>query len=116
MKKITLILALLMGSISFSFAQDSKIEEVKIKTSSVCKMCKNTIEKALSFEKGIKTSNLDVPSQIVTVSYNPKKTDINKIKKAINESGYDADQLPANQKAYNNLEDCCKKHNPVHEN
>lgn len=116
MKKIAVILILFVSSIGFSFAQDSKTEEVQIKTSSVCKMCKNTIEKALSFEKGIKNSNLDVPSQVVTVSYNPKKTDINKIKKAINEAGYDADESPANSKAYNKLEDCCKKDKPVHEN
>lgn len=82
MKKTAVIVALFISSIGLSFAQDGKTEEVKIKTSSVCKMCKNTIEKALSFEKGVKTSNLDVPSQVVTVSYNPKKTDINKIKKS----------------------------------
>jgi hypothetical protein len=49
------------------------------------------------------------------VSYNPQKTDPGKIKKAINESGYDADKLPAHQKAYDKLEDCCKKDKPVHE-
>ncbi|QHT65842.1 heavy-metal-associated domain-containing protein [Rhodocytophaga rosea] len=114
MKKAAVIIALFISSISLGFAQDSKMEEVKIKTSSVCKMCKNTLEKSLSFEKGIKNSNLDVPSQVITVSYNPKKTDINKIKKAINETGYDADELPADQKAYNKLEDCCKKDKPVH--
>lgn len=96
-------------------AQDSTIAELKIKTSSVCGMCKETIEEALAFEKGVKKSNLDVKSQIVTVTYNPKKTTPEKIRLAISNSGYDADDVPANPKAYKKLSDCCKKDNPVHE-
>lgn len=110
MKKVILFLAVAFLGISSGFAQDGKKEEqVQIKTSAVCKMCKSTIEKQLSFEKGVKTSNLDVDSKIVTVTYNPKKTDVNRIKKAITESGYDADEVLAQEKAYNNLDPCCKK-------
>jgi copper chaperone CopZ len=110
MKKVMSFLVVALFSLSVSFAQDSKKEEqVQIKTSAVCKMCKSTIEKQLSYEKGVKTSNLDVDSKIVTVTYNPKKTDINRIKKAITESGYDADEVVAQEKAYNNLDPCCKK-------
>lgn len=116
MKNTIVAILFCLFSISVSVAQDAKVQEVQIKTSAVCKMCKNTIEKALSYEKGIKNSTLDVTSQVITVSYNPKKTDLNKIKKAINESGYDADELPANQKAYDKLDDCCKKDKGVHEN
>lgn len=96
-------------------AQDSTIVELKVKTSSVCGMCKETIEEALAFEKGVKKSNLDVKSQIVTVTYNSKKTTPEKIRFAISNSGYDADDVPANPKAYNKLSDCCKKHNVIHE-
>ncbi len=96
-------------------AQDSTIVELKVKTSSVCKMCKETIEQALAFEKGVKKSNLDVKSQIVTVTYNSKKTTPEKIRLAISNAGYDADAVPANPKAYKKLNDCCKKNNAIHE-
>jgi periplasmic mercuric ion binding protein len=98
-------------------AQDGKRNEqtVQIKTSAVCKMCKAKIERELAFEKGVKNATLDVPSQILTVSFNPQKTDVDKIRKAINQTGYDADELPANPKAYDKLDDCCKKDQGIHE-
>lgn len=83
--------------------------ELKVKTSAVCEMCKETIEKELAFEKGVKRSTLDVPSKIVTVVYNPNKTTPEKIRLAISKAGYDADDVKANPKAYNKLEACCKK-------
>jgi periplasmic mercuric ion binding protein len=83
--------------------------EIKIKTSATCDMCKETIEKNLAFEKGIKKSVLDVDSKIVTVTYNPEKITPEKIRLAIAKSGYDADEVPADEKAYKKLEDCCKK-------
>lgn len=82
---------------------------VKIKTSAVCEMCKETIEKALAYEKGVKESNLDVNSKIVTVTFDPKKTTVEKIRIALTLTGYDADTLMADKKAYDNLNACCKK-------
>jgi cation transport ATPase len=72
-------------------------------------MCKESIEKAMAYERGVKSSNLDVESAILTILYNPEKTSPEKIKKAISLAGYDADELPANEKAYNKLNACCKK-------
>jgi len=108
MKKAFVMIALSFVTVSLSMAQ-SKDAEVKIKTSAVCKMCKKTIETALTYEKGVKASNLDVNSKVLTVSYNPKKTNPDQLRKAVAKAGYDADEVPAEQKAYNQLEDCCKK-------
>lgn len=110
----TAILAIMLAT--SMKAQDTTIIELKVKTSAVCGMCKETIEEALAFEKGIKKSSLDVKSQIVTVTYNSNKTTPEKIRLAISNSGYDADDVPANPKAYRKLSDCCKKDNPIHEN
>ena len=96
-------------------AQDSTNLELKVKTSAVCGMCKETIEQALAFEKGVKKSNLEIKSQILTVTYNAKKTTPEKIRLAISNSGYDADDVPANPNAYWKLSACCKKDKPVHE-
>jgi cation transport ATPase len=98
---------LLLSNIS-SFSQN-KFQELKVKTSAVCDMCKETLEKAMAYERGVKSSNLDVESAILTVLYNSEKTSPEKIKKAISLVGYDADELQANEKAYNKLNACCKK-------
>lgn len=90
-------------------AQDATTAELKIKTSAVCDMCKETMEKHMAFEKGVKRSSLDVESKILTVTYNPQKTTPEKIRKAVSKSGYDADDVPANPKAYKKLNACCKK-------
>lgn len=90
-------------------AQDATVSEIKITTSAVCKMCKGNIEKALRAEKGVTKSTLDVPSKVVTVTYDPKVTSPEKIRLAISNAGYDADDVKANPKAFKKLDDCCKK-------
>lgn len=85
--------------------------EIKITTSSVCKMCKKTIEKALTADKGVSKASLDVPTKVVTVTYDAAITNPDKIRLAISNAGYDADAVKANPKAYKKLDDCCKKEN-----
>lgn len=95
-------------------SKNPNIQSVQIKTSSVCDMCKETIEKALSYESGVKKSNLNVSTQICTVQFDKTKTTIEKIKLAISNSGYDADEVKANKKAYDKLSPCCKAGNSIH--
>jgi len=87
----------------------SKTETVEIKSSVVCGMCEDRIKKDLAFEKGVKAIEVDLKAQTVTVTFNPKKTDKEKIKIAITKIGYDADELIAEDKAYEKLPACCKK-------
>ena len=112
MKVVKIILAIFL-SINLAFAGETP-QVVKIKTSAVCGMCKRKIEKNLAYEKGIEDVNLDVPSKIVTVKFNPKKTNIAEIKKMISSTGYDADELASDPVAYEKLSSCCKKELPVH--
>jgi periplasmic mercuric ion binding protein len=122
--KIILFALLLVATFTFaSTTQTSSIEgrtskidapksqTVKIKTSAICEMCKERIEKKLAFTKGITDVNLDVDSKdkVVTVIFNPKKTSVEKIKKAIAEVGYDADEVVAETASYDKLPSCCKK-------
>jgi copper chaperone CopZ len=116
MKKITFLFAALMmtiliGTGNQSIAQEKKkdSEEIKIKTSAVCGMCKDRIETNLSSEKGVKSVSLDTETKIVTVGYNPEKTDPAKIRTAISKIGYDADDVKADPVAYAKLPGCCKK-------
>ena len=94
--------------------KNSNIQTVKIKTSAICDMCKETIEKSLSKEVGVKKSNLDVNSKVCTVQFDNTKTSTEKIKLAISNSGYDADDVKANKKAYDKLSPCCKTGNAAH--
>ena len=111
MKKLSLFLIALMAIVFNSglSAQNPKTAELEIKTSAQCNMCKETIEKAMAFEKGVTKANLDVETKILKVTYKLNKTTPDLIRKAVTAVGYDADDLPADEKAYSNLSDCCKK-------
>jgi cation transport ATPase len=89
-------------------------EQVQLKTSAVCDMCKTRLEKAMAYEKGVQRAVLDVPSQVLTVSYRPDKTTPATLRAAVQKTGYDADSLPAEARAYERLPDCCKKTNAIH--
>lgn len=103
---IALLLMIFSGNKTMA---QSDLTELKIKSSVVCDMCKETIEKYMAFEKGVKKTVVDVAAKTVTVSYYPAKTSPEKIRAAIAKSGYDADDVPANTKAYKKLDACCKK-------
>lgn len=100
---------LLGSSFASTAASDDKEKEVKIKTSAICGMCKARIERNLAFEKGVKEADLDVKTKVVTVKYNPAKTDVAKLKANISKTGYDAEEVPADAVGYNKLPSCCKK-------
>ncbi len=86
-----------------------KIEEIKIQTSAQCEMCKSRIETAMAYEKGILKSDLNLEDKILSVTYKTGKITPEKIRKALNDLGYDADNTPAEPKAYAALPPCCKK-------
>jgi periplasmic mercuric ion binding protein len=107
------ILAFILFSAGITMAQKpakpAKTATVVIHTSATCDECKTIIEAALKGVKGVKKSNLDVDTKDVTVVYSPKKTDESTIRKAISKAGYDADDLPKDQEAHDNLPACCRK-------
>ena len=107
-KNITAIVLISMLLATTAFAQ-KKTAELKIKTSAVCEMCKSRIETAMAYEKGVISSSLDLETKILTLEYKTGKTTPEKIRKAVNELGYDADNTMADEKAYAKLPPCCKK-------
>ncbi|WP_192821372.1 heavy-metal-associated domain-containing protein [Rufibacter sp. LB8] len=112
----TLLFSLVfVGLATFGFAQGGKKgEEVKFKTSAVCGMCKATLEKGLAYEKGVEKATLDENTKVLTVQFNSTKTSADKLRKAVNDLGYDADDSKATPRAYDRLDACCKKDNGVH--
>jgi mercuric ion binding protein len=95
-------------------AKTKGAEQIQFKTSAVCDMCKSRLEKSLAYEKGVQAAHLDVPSKILTVTYNPAKTTPAALRTAVQKTGYDADQATADARAYDRLPECCKKTNETH--
>ena len=107
---LMIVAIILIGNTLYAQVKKAdKYSEIKIKTSAMCDMCKESIEKALAFEKGVKSSDLNVDTKVCTVKYDATKTTTDKIKIAISKAGYDADDVKADPKAYNKLSPCCKK-------
>lgn len=102
-------LMMLGTGVAWASPRDDKEKAVKIKTSAICGMCKARIERNLAFEKGVKEATLDVTSKVVTIKYNPAKTDLTKLKANISKTGYDAEEVPADPAGYAKLPSCCKK-------
>lgn len=110
MKKLLGVLSLILILISSVSAQRSReTKEIEIKTSAQCEMCKERLEKAFAYEKGVKSSDLNVKTAVFKVTYFPNKTNPEKLREAITLIGYDADDLKADEKAYKKLPDCCQK-------
>jgi copper chaperone CopZ len=96
-------------------AQPTKNKDIAIiKTNIFCDHCKECescggrIEKGLAFEKGVKKVVIDEKEMTIAITYNPSKTNIENLKKAISKLGYDADDVKADPKAYAKLDECCK--------
>lgn len=109
MKNSLLMLALLFVS-SFAFGQKpaAKTETVVIMTSAECDECKERIEGALNYTKGIKFAELDVSSRKLTVKFKNDVITLAEIKKQLSALGYNADEVLADPEAYEKLPACCK--------
>jgi len=98
--------------------KNKKAEEKSImfKTSATCESCKEAIEKAMAYEKGVKKSELNLDNKVVTIWYNEKKTSPEKIKKAIVDAGYEANLVTCNEMTTTEEHGCCSKHEHSHDN
>lgn len=95
---------------SFASAQTKALMTSKIATRTVqCDMCKERIESYLKRYDGVTYVNVNVKKKETTVKYLTDRTNIENIKTAIANAGYDADDVPANPDAYKDLPKCCKK-------
>lgn len=108
MKNILIIGMFLFSLSAAAHENDSKFDTLIIKTSAVCGMCVETIEKGYAFEKGVKSSSVDLDANAVTIVYNTNKTDEKTLRTALTNMGYVADEMNPDAKAYDDLHFCCK--------
>lgn len=104
-QSILLSIAFLFVLSQYSFAQSAKKENIKVWGN--CGMCKKTIETAAT-KAGATSALWDTETKILSVSYNAKKTNAEKIQQAIAAVGYDTRDLTAPEEAYNKLHACCQ--------
>jgi copper chaperone CopZ len=88
-------LILVMGLTSSIYAQNSKseLQTVNFKASVHCQSCKDKIESGLAYEKGVKSSSVNLDTKIVTVVFNPKKTGVETIKAYLMKLGYTVEEV-----------------------
>lgn len=108
MKAITLTVFSFIAFIAIGFAQSQKVE---IKTPTIqCDMCKTRIENyLLKREPGITAVKVDLKKKTTTVTFLKDRNNIEQVKTAIANAGYDADDVTAEEDAYKKLPKCCKK-------
>jgi mercuric ion binding protein len=112
MKKLLVLAIMICGITTMGFSQVKKkgIQTVTISTPTVqCEMCKNRIEKYMIREEGVQKVNVDYKHKKTKVTYVAERTNIENIKTAIANVGYDADDITANEESYQKLPSCCKK-------
>jgi copper chaperone CopZ len=108
--KQMLFVFFLIGFASVASAQQQKPITVSINTPTVqCDMCKRKIEDFLKYEEGVTKVVVYPKQKKTTVTYLTDRTNLENIKTAIANTGYDAEEVKAEKDAYNKLPACCKK-------
>ncbi len=112
MKKLLLLAVIMSGFCLTGFSQAKKkgIQTVTILTPTLqCESCKNRIEKYMGREEGVQKVNVDYKHGKTKVTYVAERTNVENIRTAIANIGYDADDITANKESYDKLPNCCKK-------
>lgn len=110
MKRFLISIAILSASPVFVQAQVKPLETAKIKTPTVgCEACKTRIETYLRRYDGVTYILVNWRRKETTVKYLTDRINIEEIKTAIANAGYDADDVLATEDAYKRLPKTCKK-------
>ncbi|UYQ94260.1 heavy-metal-associated domain-containing protein [Chitinophaga horti] len=112
MRIIRLLLVFMFVGMGATMAQAKKgtLATVVIKTPTVqCAMCKQTIERFMYQEEGVQSCKVDFKKKTTTMKYYTDRTNVENLRAAIANTGYDADDVTAAEDAYKALPTCCKK-------
>ena len=99
--------------IGLTFTAFSQIKPVRIDTiktpQALCEFCKTKIEKYVKQFDGIVEINVNIRKGETKVKYITDRINIEEIKTAIANCGFDAGDVPAAPDFYKMLPPCCKK-------
>lgn len=88
-------------------SSEKKIQETQFKVSGVCGMCEARIEEAATI-KGVKLADWDKHTQLLTIVFNPRKTDLKTVQQAVADAGHDTEKVSAKLEHYQKLPGCCQ--------
>jgi Cu(I)/Ag(I) efflux system membrane fusion protein len=71
-------------------------------------MCKDRIEKTAKSVSGVSSATWDLKAKELHLNYNPEKTNLDAVSKALAKVGHDTEKHKADEKTYNALPSCCK--------
>lgn len=126
MKKILLMCLVALFTVGAVSAQKPKKENVTVEfmTSLDCEGCAKKINETLPYEKGVRDVKIDVPTKVVTVTYDPTKTNNEAIIKAFAKVKIEASVKEGctagccdhkhEAKKTECTDDCCSGHNHKH--
>lgn len=113
MKHLLVLAVFIVGSVTTGLGQSAPkkgVQTVTISTPTVqCQMCKKRIESYMLREEGVQRVDVDYKKKKTKVTYVAERTNIENVKTAIANVGYDADDITANEESYNDLPKCCRK-------
>mgnify|MGYP001275166298 FL=1 len=108
MNKKLITLSLALGLIfGCSGEAENKTAEIALNTIQ-CGMCTDKIASGLGKLEGVVKVDVDLEKRIGKVVYKAGVINLGVIEKAIAAIGYDANNTPAEPKAYSELDMCCK--------
>ena len=107
MKRILSFIALLAIVFSLSAQQQSKTQTVTIQTNGTCAQCKKIMMENVPQWQGVKECTYDMQSAKVTITYDSKTTNVDKLREGISKLGYNADNVKADPEARAKLPKCC---------
>lgn len=107
-KYITMLVLVFTGITSYSQSNQPAPKDTSItfKVHGACIQCKNRIEAAVK-GKGVKAASWDIDSKILSLTYNPSQTSLDKIQNRIVAVGHDIGDKKAKINVYNELPSCC---------
>lgn len=96
MKKYLTALALSLAFACNAFAKEQprQVEAFTLSPAMHCENCEKKIKSNLRFEKGVSKIDINRDAQIVTITFDPDKTDESKLIKAFKKIGYTATPEP----------------------
>jgi mercuric ion binding protein len=85
---------------------DQHVTTDHIKVFGECESCKRRIENSLKID-GIISASWNVDTKVLTVEYDDKRLNTDKIEQLLSSAGHDTEKFRATDKAYNALPACC---------
>jgi Cu(I)/Ag(I) efflux system membrane fusion protein len=83
-------------------------EHAMLTVQGLCEMCKDRIEKAAMAINGVSVASWDLKTKQLHLNFDPAKTSVDEIAKAVAKAGHDNDKYKTDQSTYDALPACCK--------